>query len=132
MKNPVKDMLASVDRLESYVEECRALAELSKQDGWKALSTKVSNRILQSVNQLCNPDCEDQQVRPLRAEIQTLRWFLLAPKVDDTKLQKAIDRIKDLRSKIERLQRIGIGVGDPQADTLRAEIKEATTELIEP
>lgn len=104
-----KRLLDRIDELTRKVEEARLLRIVAGSEGWKQLEACLSQGILARINDVCQIDCDQNKTLVLRAEIKALRWFLRIPQIPDKDLREAVNAIKDLKARVERIQSLGLG-----------------------
>jgi hypothetical protein len=123
-----KKLIDRIDELTRKVEEARLLRIVAASEGWKQLEVCLQSGILSRINEVCQIECDQTKTLVLRAEIKALRWFLRIPQIPDKDLREAVNAIKDLRARVERIESLGLGRSE-EAGTVLAEADRLSQKL---
>ncbi len=98
---------AKIRQLVDRLKEQQHLQALSQTEHWRALEKQVERRILTDINQLCRLDTNDRDTVMLRAQIEAMRWFLHAAKVDNAIAEGNMKALRSLQEQAKRLHTCG-------------------------
>lgn len=108
----IHEKLVELDR---KLAEAKAYRQLIEVEGWKLMASSVQARIVEKINRVCSVECQERETLILRAEIQSLRWFLRIQQISPEQIAKWAKELEGLRSMV--LRRQNLGITDPDATT---------------